>query len=410
MTKDQSKPHQRIAEVKRKADAGPAFLQHSFRPFFMAAGIWATLAVPFWLLIHAGVLPMPGDFDGALWHQHEMLFGFAGAAIGGFILTAIPNWTGRLPISGWRLAVLAGLWLAGRLGFLGAAALAPVALAVLDLCFLTTLVVVIVREIVSGKNWRNLPVLVLISGFTAGNWLVHFELTGVADTAALGIRLSLYILSVLVAVIGGRIVPSFTRNWLARSGAGLEPAPMGRFDTIALAALLAFVVAGVALPDHQATAFLALLASALHGFRLIRWKGWAIAVEPLLWVLHLGYAWLVVALLLTGLAGLSDLVPATAALHALTVGAFGTMILAVMTRTSLGHTGRPLTASPGTTLIYLLITVASLLRVAAVFLEDQSLMAIWVSGVAWSGAFGLFTVLYFPILTQPRVKADAASG
>ena len=274
----------------RKVEAGPAILQQSFRPFFMAASVWAMLAVPFWLLSYAGVLVLPGGFDGLLWHQHEMLFGFAGAAIAGFILTAIPNWTGRLPVSGWRLGLLVSIWLAGRLSFLGAAAIGPIAVAVLDLSFLTTLAVMIARELISGKNWRNLPVLVLISFFALGNWLVHLEISGIAETAELGIRLSTFVLAILMAVIGGRIVPSFTRNWLVRNGAEVLPEPMGRLDAIALAALIIFVVAQVFVPDHRLTSYLALLAGGLHGFRLVRWKGWAIFAEPLMWVLHLGYA------------------------------------------------------------------------------------------------------------------------
>ena len=247
------------------------------------------LAVPFWLMSYVGVLVLPAGFDGLLWHQHEMLFGFAGAAIAGFILTAIPNWTGRLPVSGWRLGLLVSFWLAGRLSFLTAASIGPMAAAVLDLSFLTTLAVMIARELISGRNWRNLPVLVLISFFALGNWLVHFEISGIAETAELGIRLSTFVLAILVAVIGGRIVPSFTRNWLARNGAEVLPEPMGRFDAFALAALIIFVVAQVLVPDHRLTSYLALLAGGLHGFRLVRWKGWAIFAEPLMWVLHLGY-------------------------------------------------------------------------------------------------------------------------
>ncbi len=212
-----------------------------------------------------------------------------------------------------------------------------------------------------------------------------------------------------MAVIGGRIVPSFTRNWLARNDAEVLPEPMGRFDTVALAALIIFVVAQVIVPDYQLTSYLALLAGGLHGFRLVRWRGWAIFAEPLMWVLHLGYAWLAVALILIGLAGLTDIVPATAAIHALTVGAFGTMILAVMTRASLGHTGRELTATPGTTVIFILITIAAILRVGAPFLNDQSLSMTWISGITWTAAYGLFTVLYFSVFTQPRVQARQPS-
>jgi uncharacterized protein involved in response to NO len=404
-----TKPHERIAEAKRKAEEGPIILQQSFRPFFMAAGVWAMLAVPFWVLNFAGFLVLPDGFDGSIWHQHEMLFGFASAAIAGFILTAIPNWTGRLPVSGWRLGMLIGFWLAGRVGFLSAASIGSVATAVLDLSCLTTLALMIARELISGKNWRNLPVLLLISLFTLGNWLIHLELNGFTETADIGLRLLTFVLAILVAVIGGRIVPSFTRNWLVRSGATDLPEPMGKFDTIALAALVIFVVAQITVPDQPATSYLALLAGGLHGLRMLRWKGWSVVSEPLMWVLHLGYAWLAVALILIGLSGITDLVPATAAIHALTVGAFGTMIMAVMTRASLGHTGRELAATPATTAMFVLITIASLSRVVAPFASDISLSLIWLSGVCWTLAYGLFTVLYFPVFTQPRQQAAKPS-
>ena len=207
----------------------------------MAAGVWATLAVPIWLMSYVGVLALPEGLGGLLWHQHEMLFGFAGAAIAGFILTAIPNWTGRLPVRGWRLGLLVSFWLAGRLGFLAGAEIGAIAAAVLDLTFLTMLAAMIARELIAGKNWRNLPVLVLISLFALGNWLVHFELNDIAETAALGIRLSTFALAMLMTLIGGRIVPSFTRNWLVHNDAEALPIPMGRFDTIAFSSLLRFL-------------------------------------------------------------------------------------------------------------------------------------------------------------------------
>ncbi len=407
MLNETEKPHERITEIKRRAAAGPTILQHSFRPFFMAAGFWAMLAIPLWLLSFAGILETPEKFDALLWHQHEMLFGFAGAAIAGFVLTAVPNWTGRLPVSGGRLAILVAFWLAGRVGFLSAAWIGPLATAVLDLAFLTALAVMIGRELIAGKNWRNLPVLLIISFFTLGNWLIHFEANGIAATAEIGIRLSTFVLALLVALIGGRIVPSFTRNWLVRNGSTALPAPpMGRIDTIALVALVVFVIAKVAQPDHLITAHLAVLTGVLHGIRLLRWKGWAVLNEPLMWVLHLGYAWLVVALLLIGLTGLTDFLSPTSAIHALTAGAFGTMILAMMTRASLGHTGRELTASAGTSAIFVLITIAAVLRVAAPELGEW---AMWFSGGAWTLAFGLFTVLYFPVFTQPRVQPPKPS-
>ncbi len=377
-------------------------LQNSFRPFFIVAGIWATLAVPFWILNYFGLLIVADNFDILLWHQHEMLYGFIAAAITGFILTAIPNWTGRLPIKNKPLGFLVFLWIVGRIGFLTITIFDVKVTALMDLPFLIVLVLVILREIVSGKNWRNLPVIILISLFTLGNILVHLQLLDVIESAELGIRLSIFVLSILLALIGGRIVPSFTRNWLSQNQVNRFPSGAGIFDKVCLVSLVVFVVAQIITPYHQLTSLLALLAGLLHGIRLIRWKVWLTLSEPLIWILHVGYMWLSVALVLIGLAGLTDFVPYTSSYHALTIGAFSTMILGVMTRVSLGHTGRTLKATFGTTTIYVFITIASVLRVSESFLNDSRNLILSFSGIFWTLSFALFVFIYFPILTQPR--------
>jgi uncharacterized protein involved in response to NO len=379
--------------------------QNSFRPFFIAAGIWATLAVPFWLLNYFGIMIVIDNFNILLWHQHEILYGFVAAAIAGFILTAIPNWTGRLPIKNKPLAILVFLWILGRVGFLTTAIIGTITTSLMDLPFLIVLVLVIMREIVSGKNWRNLPVIILISFFTLGNILVHLQIHEIIDSAELGIRLSTFVLSILLALIGGRIVPSFTRNWLAQNKANKFPRPFGNIDKISLISLVVFVFAQVIIPHHQATSLLALLAGLLHGIRFIRWKVWMTLTEPLIWILHVGYMWLCVALVLIGLSGLTDFVPYTSSYHALTVGAFSTMILAVMTRASLGHTGRTIKATLGTTTIFIFITIAAILRVYEPFINESGSLILSLSGIFWTLSFALFIFIYFPILTQPR-KVD----
>ena len=376
--------------------------QNSFRPFFIAAGIWATLAVPFWLLSYFGILIGIDNFNILLWHQHEMLFGFVAAAITGFILTAIPNWTGRLPIKNKPLALLLLLWILGRVGFLITAIFGTITTSLMDLPFLIVLVLVIMREIISGKNWRNLPVIILISFFTLGNILVHLQIQEILDSAELGIRLSTFTLSVLLALIGGRIVPSFTRNWLTKIKAERFPSPAGIFDKISLISLVVFVFAQIVIPYHELTSLLALLAGLLHGIRLIRWKVWMTLSEPLIWILHVGYMWLSVALVLIGFAGLTNFVPYASSYHALTIGAFSTMILAVMTRASLGHTGRRLKATLGTTFIYVFITIASVLRVCEPFLNEYGNLLLSFSGIFWTLSFSLFVFIYLPILSQPR--------
>jgi len=390
----------------RGAGPGPAILQQGFRPFFLLAAIWASLAMALWMGSRAGLAVLPGAIDALAWHKHEMLFGFAAAAMAGFILTAIPNWTGRLPISGWRLAALVGLWGLGRFAFLLSDALGPWAVAVLDLSFFFVLIAVIGRELIAGGNTRNLPVLGLIALFATGDLMVHLERLEIAATTDTGYRLSIFILAMLIALIGGRLIPSFTGNWLRQRGADSVPASMNGVDRAALAALAVLVIAEVAAPESQATATMAVATGLLHVWRVARWKGFKVISEPLLWVLHLGYGWLAIGLVLIGLAALGDGLPESAAFHALTTGAFGTMILAVAARASLGHTGRKLTAGAGLGLAFASVTVAATARVAAPLLGELADAALWLSGSAWILAWGLFAVLYFPVLTGPRLAPD----
>ena len=285
---------------------------------------------------------------------------------------------------------------------------APAA-AVADLCFPAVFLAVVAREIVAGKNWRNLPMLGALSLLLLGNLLVHLDALDLADTAELGNRIGLVTLLMLISLVGSRIVPSFTRNWLTKARPeAAPPVPARRFD------LAALVVTGLALliwtiaSDSALTAWAALAAGITVALRLSRWRGLHTLPEPLLLILHVGYSWLALGLLLLGLNSLTGILPATAALHALTVGAVGTMTLAVMTRASLGHTGRPLTAGPVTTAIYALITLAAVLRVLSPLAGDRIELALWLAGAAWSGAFGLFAVFYGRVLTRPRVRNELA--
>jgi uncharacterized protein involved in response to NO len=389
--------------------AGPALLSAGFRPFFLAASLWAAAAIPLWLAAYAAGLTLPSTLPAIVWHVHEMVFGFAAATVAGFLLTAIPNWTGRMPLQGGPLAGLVTLWAIGRLGvLLSALCGAPVA-AIADLCFPAAFLGVVAREILAGRNWRNLPMLAALSLLLIGNLLVHLDALGVAPTAELGNRLGLATLWMLIALVGGRIVPSFTRNWLAKARPGTAPpASAGRLDRAALAVTGLALALWVIAPDIAATSWAVLVAGAAVALRLSRWRGARTLREPLLLILHVGYGWLALGLLLLGANGLAALLPATAALHALTVGAIGTMTLAVMTRASLGHTGRPLSAGPGTRTIYALITLAAVLRVLSPLAGDRVALVLWLAGAAWSGAFGLFAVLYGGVLARPRARADAA--
>jgi len=398
-----------MAAVPRyRPHEGAALLSAGFRPFFLLAALWAALAIPLWLALLAGAPAVPTALAPAIWHVHEMVFGYAAATVAGFLLTAIPNWTGRMPLQGAPLAALALLWAAGRAGVLLSGAWGPAAAAVLDLAFPTAFLGAIAREIIAGRNWRNLPMLVALTLLLIGNLLVHLEALGVAATAALGNRLGIATLVMLITFIGGRIVPSFTRNWLVREQPGsAAPAPFDIVDRVVLALTALALALWVAVPGTRAAALAELAAGVALALRLWRWRGHQAWREPLVWSLHLGYAWLALGFLLLGATGIAPLLPTTAAVHALTVGAIGTMTLAVMTRASLGHTGRPLVAGRGTTAIYLLVTLAALLRLAAPLTDAQQMLFLDMAGAAWSGAFGLFVVLYAGPLTLPRVTRAA---
>ncbi len=374
--------------------AGPALLRQGFRPFFLAAGIWALAAMVLWIAALQGSVSIPTGFDPVRWHAHEMLFGFVVAAIAGFLLTAIPNWTGRMPLQGSRLAVLVGVWLAGRLAVLGSEWTGPAIAAAIDLSFLTLLLCVVLREILTGRNWRNLPMPVMLVGLLTANALTHADGAGLATTGALGQRLGIGIVILLIGLVGGRIVPSFTLNWLKRQGQSRLPARFGALDRVAVglsvAALAVWVVA-LESPIDGAALIAAGLATLI---RLACWRGHLTLAEPLVWSLHLGFVWIPIGFLLIGLGAFLPAVPAAAGLHALTTGAMGGMTLAVMTRAILGHTGRPLAADRSTTAIYLLVAAAAILRVAATLSADVYLPLLWTSGLAWSMAFAVFTVHY----------------
>ena len=376
-----------------------AVLSYGFRPFFLLGAAFAAIAIPLWLVMLAlGVAPA-GPFQGMRWHAHEMIFGYLAAIIAGFALTAVPNWTGRLPISGLPLAGLVGLWLAGR--FASSSIASVTWAAAIDVTFLFALAAQIWREILAGKDARNVPIALLITIFALAN--LQFHLEGVwPELQGYGQRLALGVTTLLIALIGGRITPSFTHNWMARMGLEPRPEAFGWFDKLALALLVVAAGCWIVQPTALPSGLALLAASIVHLARLLRWRGMWTAQEPILLVLHIGYLWLVVSLALLGVSALtpSYLAPSTA-LHALTAGAIGTMTLAVMTRVSLGHTGREIKAGGATLAIYVLVNMGALLRVAAPLFPGDYLYALTLSGIVWSAAFALFVLSYGPILLRP---------
>jgi uncharacterized protein involved in response to NO len=383
---------------------GLALFSAGFRPFFLLAALWSAIAVPVWLAAYVHGYA-PSAMPAMIWHAHEMIYGYALATVAGFLLTAIPNWTGRLPLRGAPLAVLAALWLAGRVALLLSATLGAAAAMLLDLAFTATLMAAVARELVAGRNFRNLPMVAALALLFAGNLLVHLQALDVAYTAALGNRLGIATLAALIALVGGRIVPSFTRNWLVRMRPDVAPpASPSKLDLACLVAIVAGLAAWTGFPDSPITFGMEILAGAAVAIRLSRWRGLATLREPLLVVLHLGYGWLAFGLALLGLNGFFGWLPPSAGMHALTVGAVGTMTLAVMTRASLGHSGRPRTAGAGTSAIYILVTLAALLRLAAPLAGAQVVLVTSLAGAAWTAAFALFAALYAPLFLRARAS------
>jgi len=382
----------------RRAYAGPALFSFGFRPFFFFGAIWSAVVVPLWLFsyFHGGSAALTRE-----WHIHEMIFGFLGAVIAGFLTTAVPNWTGRMPVIGLPLGGLVSLWVLGRIAMLFQDVLGT-ASAVIDSLFLLTFAAVIWREVLAGRNWRNLPVCGLITLFALANVAFHLPIGAAVDV---GVRLALGAATVLIGLIGGRIVPSFTRNWMKARALTPEPALFGNVDRVALG--LTVVGAGLWMiaPQTPVTGFALMLAGLAQLVRVARWRGWRAAGEPLVWILHLGYGWLGAALLLLGGASFDpDIVPRSAGIHALTAGAVGVMTLAVMTRATRGHTGRPLAADTVTTAIYLAINAAALLRVAGPFSGASQGLLLTASGLVWSLAFGGFAIAYGRMLLLPRPR------
>jgi len=389
-----------MAMPRLRSYRGPALLSYGFRPFFLFGSIYAGIAVLIWLPMFHGEIAISTAFMPRDWHVHEMLFGFVAAVVTGFLLTAIPNWTGRLPIQGAPLLFLVIVWIGGRLAVAFSAVIGWLPTAVVDVAFLALVATAAAREILAGRNWGNLKVFVILAVLTAANVAFHLE-AHAWGTADYSTRLGFAAIIMLMMIIGGRIVPSFTRNWLARENPGGLPVPFGRFDVVALALGGMGLVLWIALPTARTTAAALLGVGILQTVRLARWVGYRTLRDRLVLVLHLAYAFVPLGFMLTGIAAL-DLLPASAGIHAWTVGAIGTMTLAVMTRASLGHTGHALVASTATQLIYLAVLTSAVLRICAAIEPQRSNVLLSVSALFWAAAFLGFGASYGPILLKRR--------
>jgi uncharacterized protein involved in response to NO len=393
-----------MASRQAREYRGWPILAAGFRPFFLLASIQAALAIMIWLPAFHGELRVASAFAPRDWHAHEMLYGYLPAVVTGFLFTAIPNWTGRLPLRGMPLLALVMVWLAGRFCVTFSAATVWWVTLVVDASFLLLVAAAATREIIAGRNWRNLMIVSLVAILLAGNVAFHLEahFNGQADS----IRIGIAVVVLLISLIGGRIIPSFTRNWLVRENPGRLPVPFGRFDMIVVLTGALALCGWIAAPDHRTTGAALALAGLLHLVRLSRWAGDRTVRERLLTVLHVGYLFVPFGFLLNALAAF-DIVPASAGIHAWMVGGAGVMTLAVMTRASLGHTGRPLTASPATQAIYASIIIAAVARVCAAIHPAYDEALLHVAAFAWMFAFLGFALVYGPLLfgVEPRAKA-----
>ncbi len=387
-----------------------ALFEYGFRPFFLLAGLEAVVAMAVWLCVYFNPALWPaGALPAWLWHAHEMMFGFVPAAIGGFLLTSVPSWTGAPGYSGKPLMALASLWLAGRIAMIPA--LVPAQLAAgIDLAFFPALALFLAAPLIRAGKWRNLAFLLLLTLLFAANLAFHLgRLEALPGGEFLGLGLAADVVALVVAIIGGRIIPAFTQSGLRQQGTAFAIAPLPWLDGMAIAALV-LVLAGDLVPVRPViVGAIALLAALLHGVRLARWGGWRTRHTPLLWVLHLGYGFLVLALALKGIGALTGAAMAAKWMHALTIGCFATMILGVTTRASLGHTGRALVPQNAIVIAYGLVPLAALIRVFAPAVAPERYgLSLVLAGGLWLAAFLLYLMVYAPILIGPR--ADGKPG
>lgn len=384
--------------------AGPAFLSYGFRPFFLGAALFGAASVLAWVAIYAGYGQADFLYPPREWHVHEMLFGFIPALIAGFLLTAMPNWTDRIPLRGTPLLALFLLWVTGRLlllsPWLGAATSA-----VIDGAFLVVLALYVWREIIMAGCWDRLPIGLLVSFFACAN--IAFHLPALRDLPTdLPERLGLAVMTVMLTVIGGRLTPTFTIEYLEQRNESKLPAQFTLFDGAVILLVLVSTMTWVVQSESTWTGTALIVAGVASLVRLLRWRGWKTWDEPLVLILNVGYAWVALYLVALGAAVLGiGFYPANA-VHLLTSGAMGTMTLAVMTRASLGHTGRPRHADRLTVAIYLLVNAAALLRIFAPNAETPTFLTyamLGLSAIGWSGAYLLFAVHYGPYLVRPSL-------
>ena len=348
--------------VARQRVSAHALFSYGFRPFFLGAGVYALVVMGIWIVWLSMQMPGWAMFESSpfAWHAHEMIFGFAAAALAGFLLTAVPNWTGALPLSGAPLMLLVAVWLLGRMAMLAAGLLGPVTVAVVDLAFLPLLGVSAARQLFVKPAARNVMLLAILAALLGANVAYHLASNGIWPGHEFsGLRFALMLLVLMIAIIGGRVIPAFTHNWLHLNSASARmPQRLTWLDAAAIVGVALVAVLQLLPAPEWVQGCIALFAAAVNAARLFLWRGARTWQAPIVFVLHVGYAWLVVGLLLMSAAAFSSGLPSIPAEHAFGAGAVATMIMAIMTRASLGHTGRAIIAPKAVEAAYFLLTLA----------------------------------------------------
>lgn len=385
-----------------KKYTGFILFERGYRPFFLGAALFAGIAIPLWVLALKTGYEIPTGFSARDYHVHEMIFGYLSAILAGFLLTAMPNWTNRPAIDGLQLAFLSTLWLTGRIAIVTSASW-PMTAAVIDAAFLLIVCGVAWREVIKGGSIRNMPICLLVSLFAIANIAYHFAQLEGGDTAVIE-RSALGVITVLISLVGGRVIPNFSGNWMKKNKLTPLPAPFGTFDKAALLATVVTLASWIMTPDTKLTGALFSALCLIHAVRLYRWRGWQTTAEPLVFILHIGYLWLPVWYGLTGLAILlPEAFSTSSALHALTTGTIGTMTMAIMTRAILGHSGRQLHAGRATQLIYTLIVSGAFLRIFSETLPVDYITMVSLSGALWAGGFIVFALVYGPYCLARKI-------
>lgn len=380
-----------------------ALFELGFRPFFLLAGIAAVLLVGWWTYAYTVGRFGPVYYPATVWHSHEMLFGYTVAVIAGFLLTAVRNWTGYPTSRGATLTGLVALWLAGRVAPLLSGLLPHWSIAALDVAFLPVLAVALAVPVVRSRQPQQLVFLFVLAALTAANLMVHLEVLGVTrSSAGPGLFLGVYLVVFLISIVAGRVLPFFIETGID----GATTRQWALVDYFSLVALAVLIVLDLVDAAPELIVVAALLSAAGHTMRLLGWHQRKLWSVPLLWVLYVGYAWLIAGFLLTA-ASAAGLINPMLATHAFTAGAIGTLTLGMMVRVTLGHTGRELQAAPVATWTFVLVTLAAVVRVFLPVLFPAGYRGwILLAGILWSVAFVLFVLAYGRILIQPRIDGQ----